>query len=460
MWLGQLQFDPEAGRFKQQGATPKEAGLALKQVPLALRKVLKSFPLVLRRELTKLDEAGLVRVSELPPEAIRQLRDMDVKLALGVLERLYEKLIKERGRGHNAEDFLHGIFNLDNKKVEADKKRKAQKDRDRKGGKSKGVKGVKGITTVGSMDGNTFARTYCMAALARCTDTVIASILPAIALVSRNGGDWQKKLQKQYPKKYAVLGLSFSQLSLLRWVLEGYSFDLIKLKRAVSILKKSGGIVEVELQHFVQAMNLLDVGLSDSVYENLYSAHGGDDGCVNLDTLTKGLSIATAQNENKSDLSKILAGVDDGDNWMDSMKSGSAPSWAMRGLPRMAGTIETAEEQRIEKRRAKAPTAAETKAMENIKRYRGSLDGPKAKISPRVQRAKLRGSRTQKNRNGAVLRPTYSGSTTFQGSLYPPRATDAMDDFSRASVKSGVSMRTANLTQGRAKRMLKTKNRK
>ena len=41
VWLGQLQFDPEAGRFKQQGATPKEAGLAFKQVPLGLRKVLK-----------------------------------------------------------------------------------------------------------------------------------------------------------------------------------------------------------------------------------------------------------------------------------------------------------------------------------------------------------------------------------------------------------------------------------
>tara|TARA_B110000008_G_C16777955_1_gene487367 strand:- start:147 stop:815 length:669 start_codon:yes stop_codon:yes gene_type:complete len=99
VWLGQLQFDPEAGRFKQQGATPKEAGLALRQVPLGLRKVLKDFPLVLRRELTKLDEAGLVRVSELPVEAIRQLRDMEVHLALGVLERLYEKLVKERGRG-------------------------------------------------------------------------------------------------------------------------------------------------------------------------------------------------------------------------------------------------------------------------------------------------------------------------------------------------------------------------
>ena len=44
VWLGQLQFDPEAGRFKQQGATPKEAGLALRQVPLGLRKVLKDFP--------------------------------------------------------------------------------------------------------------------------------------------------------------------------------------------------------------------------------------------------------------------------------------------------------------------------------------------------------------------------------------------------------------------------------
>ena len=161
VWLGQLQFDPEAGKFKQQGATPEEAGLALKQIPLPLRKVLKDFPLAIRRELTKLDEAGLVRVAELPKEVISQLRDMEKNLALGVLERLYEKLVKERGRGMNADNLLSGIFNLDSKKAAASKRRADQK-KGNKGGKGGSKKTAKGVKTIGAMDGNTFSRAYCM----------------------------------------------------------------------------------------------------------------------------------------------------------------------------------------------------------------------------------------------------------------------------------------------------------
>ena len=272
-----------------------------------------------------------------------------MQLALGVLERLYEKLVKERGRGHNAENALNGIFNLDSKKKGQDERRKAMKS----GKKGKGGKGSKGpgkpprgMKTVGAMDGNTFARAYCMAALARTPAELCQSLLPAIASVSRNGGDWQKKLQKSYSKQFSALGLSYSQLSLLRWVLEGFSFDSIKVKRALSALKKKGGEVLVELQHFIHAMNLLDVGLSDQVLESLYVAHGGEDGKINLDTLSKGLNIAAAQNENKNDVSMILSGVDEGENWMDSMKGGSAPAWAMKGMPRLAGSIENEEEAR------------------------------------------------------------------------------------------------------------------
>ena len=38
---------------------------------------------------------------------------MDNELALGVLDRLHEKLIKERGRGGQAENASLGIFRLD-----------------------------------------------------------------------------------------------------------------------------------------------------------------------------------------------------------------------------------------------------------------------------------------------------------------------------------------------------------
>ena len=393
-------------------------------------------------------------MSELPVEAIRQLREMDMQLALGVLERLYEKLVKERGRGHNAENALNGIFNLDSKKKGQDERRKAMKS----GKKGKGGKGSKGpgkpprgMKTVGAMDGNTFARAYCMAALARTPAELCQSLLPAIASVSRNGGDWQKKLQKSYSKQFSALGLSYSQLSLLRWVLEGFSFDPIKVKRALLALRKKDGEVLVELQHFIHAMNLLDVGLSDQVLESLYVAHGGEDGKINLDTLSKGLNIAAAQNENKNDVSMILSGVDEGENWMDSMKGGSAPAWAMKGMPRLAGSIENEEEAREMKRKKNEPTESEIKAMKNVRKYRSALDGPVSKVSPRVSRAKLK-------KRSAVIRPANTTRSLFQGSLYPPRATDSMDDFARASVKSGVSLRTANLTLGRARRTQKMEN--
>jgi hypothetical protein len=159
MWLGQLQFDPEAGRFKQQGADAEGAGFRLKQIPLPLRKVLKDFPLNIRARLTELDEAGLVRVAELPQEAIRQLRDMKNAIALGVLDRLHEKLVKERGRGGQAENALNGIFRLDSRRKEqAMRRQKAKSKGGQKGGQKRG-KGKK----VGSMDGNTFARAYCLA---------------------------------------------------------------------------------------------------------------------------------------------------------------------------------------------------------------------------------------------------------------------------------------------------------
>lgn len=156
MWLGQLQFDPEAGKFKQQGTSAETAGLRLKQLPLPLRKVLKEFPLNIRRRLTELDEAGLVRVAELPAEAIRQLRDMPNDAALGVLERLHDKLIKERGRGHNAESALQGIFKLDSRRKEQAQRRK--KARQQAASKKK----KKSSSMTGAMDGNTFARAFCL----------------------------------------------------------------------------------------------------------------------------------------------------------------------------------------------------------------------------------------------------------------------------------------------------------
>ena len=52
MWLGQLQFDPVAGRFKAT-ARRRRRRAELKQVPLPLRKVLKEFPLkILRTDYT------------------------------------------------------------------------------------------------------------------------------------------------------------------------------------------------------------------------------------------------------------------------------------------------------------------------------------------------------------------------------------------------------------------------
>ena len=62
-----------------------------------------------------------------------------VKKALGVLERLHEKLVSERGRGGGAaENALNGIFRLDSRRKEQAmrrlKKKKQEKNRKKRNG--------------------------------------------------------------------------------------------------------------------------------------------------------------------------------------------------------------------------------------------------------------------------------------------------------------------------------------
>ena len=52
----------------------------------------------------------------------------------------------------------------------------------------------------------------------------------------------------------------------------------------------------------------------------------------------------------------------------------------------------TEAEAREQKRISREPTEQEKKSMAQVKKYRGSLDGPKSKISPRVKRSKYRQS--------------------------------------------------------------------
>jgi hypothetical protein len=299
---------------------------------------------------------------------------------------------------------------------------------------------------------------------------IAVTIVPGIADCSKAGGNWQKTLQKKFPKETSALSLSTPQLSLLRWVLEGLSFNIVKVRRALSAINKNGGKALVELQNFVHAMSLLEIGLDDEAYEAMYQVNGGEDGGkIDFESLSKALAIASARMENKSDVEKILGGVEEGKNWMDTIKSGAAPEWQLKGMPRRGDgdggsrpaisnpadedPHEIARRKRIRQRkqRLKEPTENERIAMERVKRYRGSLDGPRGKSSPRIARARLK---------RAEVRPTARNSTTFQGSLYPPRATDSMDDFARASVAAGVGIGTVNKTLGRAKRIEKQRAKK
>lgn len=294
-------------------------------------------------------------------------------------------------------------------------------------------------------------------------------IVPAIAECSKAGGNWQKTLNKKYPKEASALSLSSPQLSLLRWVLEGLSFNIAKVRRAVSAINKNNGEGLVELQDFVHAMNLLEIGLDDEAYEAMYQVNGGErNGKINYETLAKALAVATARMENKSDVERILAGVEDGKNWMDTIKAGAAPDWQIKGMPLRGdgdgGTRsaigndnedphEVARKKRIRQRkqRMKEPTENERIAMLRVKRYRGSLDGPRGKSSPRVARARFR---------KAEVKPVLKNASTFHGGLYPPRATDSMDDFARASVAAGVSATTVNRTLNRVKREEKRREKK
>ena len=154
-------------------------------------------------------------------------------------------------------------------------------------------------------------------ALARVPEIAV-KIVPAIAECSKSGGNWQKTLIKKFPKETSALSLSTPQLSLLRWVLEGLSFNIVKVRRALSAINKKGGTALIELQNFVHAMSLLEIGLEDEAYEVMYQVNGGEDGGkINFESLSKSLAIASARMENKSDVERILAGVEEGKNWMD-----------------------------------------------------------------------------------------------------------------------------------------------
>ena len=58
---------------------------------------------------------------------------------MGVLDRLHEKLVKERGRGGQAENALNGIFRLDSRRKEqAMRRQKAKSKGGQKGGQKRG----------------------------------------------------------------------------------------------------------------------------------------------------------------------------------------------------------------------------------------------------------------------------------------------------------------------------------
>ena len=172
-------------------------------------------------------------MTDLPKAAIRQLRDMNEEKALKTLKDLYDRLTKDRGRGHNAEAALNHIFKLDRKR-QADLKRHRMNQ-----AKAKGKKVYKKVA--GSIDANTFARQYVMASLSRNIESA-QQFLSAVAAESKRGGDWQSAIRKKEPRIYARLGLTKSQLSLLRWVLEGHSYEenkIMKILREAETLSLS-----------------------------------------------------------------------------------------------------------------------------------------------------------------------------------------------------------------------------
>ena len=212
--------------------------------------------------------------------------------------------------------------------------------------------------------------------------------------MSREGGEWQKKVRDALPG--IKLQMNDVQMSLLRWVLEGMSWDLVKIGKAIKSLRPYGMIYDSQ---FHNALGLLGEYMDVEVTESLYVKLTSKDGDSRVDYMKLHRELFNQREQATRVGMKVLEHTEEGTNWVDDMDSLKKPLWLK---------VENEQEKQLRHKRKAARTGKWGDA------------------------------------NTMAYERSQHGHAKFGGSVYGPRLVDTMDEFARASVKSGVNPRRIN----------------
>jgi Ca2+-binding EF-hand superfamily protein len=378
-WLTGLQFGGNKTGFTHNKPKP---GVDARKMPSSLRKVLKGHSLLTRRALLHLHQAGLMRITEMRKEHVKALNDLPEPKRLEILEALYEKLRAERSRGGKSHEVLAHLLKLDKHRKKIGKARKATTTTT--GGKNAN----------GTLDGHAFSRNYVLAVLRRRGKGRVKDIVAMFDNMSREGGEWQKKVRDALPG--IKLQMNDVQMSLLRWVLEGMSWDLVKIGKAIKSLRPYGMIYDSQ---FHNALGLLGEYMDVEVTESLYVKLTSKDGDSRVDYMKLHRELFNQREQATRVGMKVLEHTEEGTNWVDDMDSLKKPLWLK---------VENEQEKQLRHKRKAARTGKWGDA------------------------------------NTMAYERSQHGHAKFGGSVYGPRLVDTMDEFARASVKSGVNPRRIN----------------
>jgi Ca2+-binding EF-hand superfamily protein len=381
-WLANMKWGGDFTQFEH--AKPKP-GLESKNLPASIRKILKGHTLLTRRALMHLHNTGLMRITDMRRDHLKVLNSMPEPKRLEILEDLYEKLKTNRSKGGKPHELLANLLKLDDHRAKLSKSRRAKKV----------GSGKKGPNS--ALDGHAFSRNFVLAVLKTKGKGKVKHIITTIDEKSKTGGNWQKQVRDVLAASGVELTLNDVQLSLLRWVLEGMSWDLVKIGKAIKSMRPYGLIYDSQ---FSNALHLLgehfDVEETETLYIRLTQKSG--EGRISYSGLCTMLEDQRAEGQRVG--MKVLEADDYGKNWADAMDA-KKPLWLK---------VESEEVQRAKAVRRKG---------RNNRTWGGDA-------------------------NTMLYERSQRGHTKFGGSVYGPRLVDQMDEFTKASVKAGVNPKTVN----------------
>jgi Ca2+-binding EF-hand superfamily protein len=378
-WLTGLQFGGNKTGFTHSKPKP---GVDSRKLPASVRKILKGHSLLTRRALLHLHNAGLMRITEMRKEHLKALNELKEPKRLEILEELYNKLRTERSRGGKSHEALARLLKIDNHRKKLGSARKATGT------------GANSKNSSGSLDGHAFSRNYVLAVLRRRGKGRVKDIVALFDNMSKEGGDWQKKVRDAIPG--VKLQMNDVQMSLLRWVLEGMSWDLVKIGKAIKSLRPYGIIYDSQ---FHNALGLLGEYMDVEITESLYVKLTSKDGDCRIDYMKLHRELHTQREQANRVGMKVLEHTEEGKNWVDDMDSLKKPLWLK---------VENDQEKILKHKR------------------------------------KTVGAGNWGDANTMLYERSQHGHAKFGGSVYGPRLVDTMDEFARASVKSGVNPRRIN----------------